>query len=127
MCGYCPVKFFSRSYTATGKNFLLTFLLYLSLHVSCLNLSFLFFVWLVNTCSFCEVLSLMFRDLVQTNKKFFQKKSVTAFYCFNLLLLGRGVFLPQAVQGGGHRTLLYGHAILLRHSFSGMVRMCNTY
>uniref|UniRef100_W5KBL7 Ryanodine receptor 3 n=1 Tax=Astyanax mexicanus TaxID=7994 RepID=W5KBL7_ASTMX len=28
-----------------------------------------------------------------------------------------------AGQGGGHRTLLYGHAILLRHSFSGMVRM----
>uniref|UniRef100_A0A452UPT3 Ryanodine receptor 3 n=1 Tax=Ursus maritimus TaxID=29073 RepID=A0A452UPT3_URSMA len=26
-----------------------------------------------------------------------------------------------AAQGGGHRTLLYGHAILLRHSFSGMV------
>lgn len=28
---------------------------------------------------------------------------------------------PQAAQGGGHRTLLYGHAILLRHSFSEMV------
>lgn len=27
----------------------------------------------------------------------------------------------QAGQGGGHRTLLYGHAILLRHSFSSMV------
>uniref|UniRef100_A0A3Q3DT16 Inositol 1,4,5-trisphosphate/ryanodine receptor domain-containing protein n=1 Tax=Hippocampus comes TaxID=109280 RepID=A0A3Q3DT16_HIPCM len=27
----------------------------------------------------------------------------------------------RAGQGGGHRTLLYGHAILLRHSFSGMV------
>ncbi|MGH0130872.1 UNVERIFIED_CONTAM: hypothetical protein FKN15_018335 [Acipenser sinensis] len=25
-----------------------------------------------------------------------------------------------AAQGGGHRTLLYGHAILLRHSFSSM-------
>uniref|UniRef100_A0A3B3YMI0 Inositol 1,4,5-trisphosphate/ryanodine receptor domain-containing protein n=1 Tax=Poecilia mexicana TaxID=48701 RepID=A0A3B3YMI0_9TELE len=25
-----------------------------------------------------------------------------------------------AGQGGGHRTLLYGHAILLRHSFSDM-------
>uniref|UniRef100_A0AAZ3R9G1 Inositol 1,4,5-trisphosphate/ryanodine receptor domain-containing protein n=1 Tax=Oncorhynchus tshawytscha TaxID=74940 RepID=A0AAZ3R9G1_ONCTS len=24
-------------------------------------------------------------------------------------------------QGGGHRTLLYGHAVLLRHSYSGMV------
>uniref|UniRef100_A0A3B1JQF3 Inositol 1,4,5-trisphosphate/ryanodine receptor domain-containing protein n=1 Tax=Astyanax mexicanus TaxID=7994 RepID=A0A3B1JQF3_ASTMX len=28
----------------------------------------------------------------------------------------------DAAHGGGHRTLLYGHAILLRHSFSGMVR-----
>lgn len=27
----------------------------------------------------------------------------------------------QTAQGGGHRTLLYGHAILLRHSNSGMV------
>lgn len=27
----------------------------------------------------------------------------------------------QSAQGGGHRTLLYGHAILLRHSYSGMV------
>uniref|UniRef100_A0A3B4APZ8 Inositol 1,4,5-trisphosphate/ryanodine receptor domain-containing protein n=1 Tax=Periophthalmus magnuspinnatus TaxID=409849 RepID=A0A3B4APZ8_9GOBI len=26
-------------------------------------------------------------------------------------------------QGGGHRTLLYGHAILLRHHHSGMVRL----
>lgn len=30
-------------------------------------------------------------------------------------------FSPQTAQGGGHRTLLYGHAILLRHSYSGMV------
>lgn len=28
----------------------------------------------------------------------------------------------QSSQGGGHRTLLYGHAILLRHNHSGMVR-----
>lgn len=28
---------------------------------------------------------------------------------------------PQSSQGGGHRTLLYGHAILLRHAHSGMV------
>ncbi|XP_032398532.1 ryanodine receptor 3 isoform X9 [Etheostoma spectabile] len=27
-------------------------------------------------------------------------------------------------QGGGHRTLLYGHAILLRHSFSDMYLTC---
>ncbi|TSO67486.1 Ryanodine receptor 3 [Bagarius yarrelli] len=30
----------------------------------------------------------------------------------------------QAAHGGGHRTLLYGHAILLRHSFSGMYLTC---
>uniref|UniRef100_A0A3B3U7X2 Inositol 1,4,5-trisphosphate/ryanodine receptor domain-containing protein n=1 Tax=Poecilia latipinna TaxID=48699 RepID=A0A3B3U7X2_9TELE len=29
--------------------------------------------------------------------------------------------LIKAAQGGGHRTLLYGHAVLLRHSYSGMV------
>ncbi|XP_061823089.1 ryanodine receptor 2 isoform X5 [Nerophis lumbriciformis] len=28
------------------------------------------------------------------------------------------------VQGGGHRTLLYGHAVLLRHSYSGMYLCC---
>uniref|UniRef100_A0A096M2M4 Ryanodine receptor 2b (cardiac) n=1 Tax=Poecilia formosa TaxID=48698 RepID=A0A096M2M4_POEFO len=29
-----------------------------------------------------------------------------------------------AAQGGGHRTLLYGHAVLLRHSYSGMFLCC---
>ncbi|XP_021095477.1 ryanodine receptor 1 isoform X1 [Heterocephalus glaber] len=29
-------------------------------------------------------------------------------------------------QGGGHRTLLYGHAILLRHAHSGMYLSCLT-
>uniref|UniRef100_A0A8C3VGE5 Ryanodine receptor 3 n=1 Tax=Catharus ustulatus TaxID=91951 RepID=A0A8C3VGE5_CATUS len=32
----------------------------------------------------------------------------------------------QFAQGGGHRTLLYGHAILLRHSFSEMYLTCLT-
>ncbi|XP_035275276.1 ryanodine receptor 3 isoform X12 [Anguilla anguilla] len=32
--------------------------------------------------------------------------------------------IRKAAQGGGHRTLLYGHAILLRHSFSGMYLTC---
>uniref|UniRef100_A0A8C0F4R5 Ryanodine receptor 3 n=1 Tax=Bubo bubo TaxID=30461 RepID=A0A8C0F4R5_BUBBB len=32
----------------------------------------------------------------------------------------------NAAQGGGHRTLLYGHAILLRHSFSEMYLTCLT-
>uniref|UniRef100_A0A6I8PDZ5 Ryanodine receptor 2 n=1 Tax=Ornithorhynchus anatinus TaxID=9258 RepID=A0A6I8PDZ5_ORNAN len=31
---------------------------------------------------------------------------------------------PPTAQGGGHRTLLYGHAILLRHSYSGMYLSC---
>uniref|UniRef100_A0A8C3VFW9 Ryanodine receptor 2 n=1 Tax=Catharus ustulatus TaxID=91951 RepID=A0A8C3VFW9_CATUS len=30
----------------------------------------------------------------------------------------------KSAQGGGHRTLLYGHAILLRHSYSGMYLCC---
>ncbi|XP_046711318.1 ryanodine receptor 3-like [Silurus meridionalis] len=30
----------------------------------------------------------------------------------------------EAAHGGGHRTLLYGHAILLRHSFSRMYLAC---
>uniref|UniRef100_A0A4W3IRR6 Ryanodine receptor 2 n=1 Tax=Callorhinchus milii TaxID=7868 RepID=A0A4W3IRR6_CALMI len=29
-----------------------------------------------------------------------------------------------AMHGGGHRTLLYGHAVLLRHSYSGMYLCC---
>ncbi|NWV34324.1 RYR2 protein, partial [Grantiella picta] len=34
------------------------------------------------------------------------------------------LFIFQSAQGGGHRTLLYGHAILLRHSYSGMYLCC---
>lgn len=41
--------------------------------------------------------------------------------CLCLMEEWRWRFCLQAAQGGGHRTLLYGHAILLRHSFSGMV------
>ncbi|XP_045393232.1 ryanodine receptor 2 isoform X1 [Lemur catta] len=33
-------------------------------------------------------------------------------------------FMMKTAQGGGHRTLLYGHAILLRHSYSGMYLCC---
>lgn len=36
------------------------------------------------------------------------------------------VFLGVHAQGGGHRTLLYGHAVLLRHSYSGMVRKASS-
>ncbi|XP_072425167.1 ryanodine receptor 3 isoform X3 [Chiloscyllium punctatum] len=35
-------------------------------------------------------------------------------------------FMKKAAQGGGHRTLLYGHAILLRHAYSGMYLTCLT-
>ncbi|XP_056401288.1 ryanodine receptor 3 isoform X2 [Hyla sarda] len=40
--------------------------------------------------------------------------------------LSKWKFTRKASQGGGHRTLLYGHAILLRHSFSGMYLTCLT-
>nr|XP_031316665.1 ryanodine receptor 2-like [Camelus dromedarius] len=33
-------------------------------------------------------------------------------------------FMMKTAQGGGHRTLLYGHAILLRHSYSSMYLCC---
>lgn len=96
MCGYYPVKFFSRSYTATGKNFPLTFPLYL--HICMCNvstfLSFSLFGW--STRSVCEVHSIMLRDLVQTNK-LLPKNSVTLPKSFNLLLLGRG---PISSTGG---------------------------
>ncbi|XP_031717451.1 ryanodine receptor 3 isoform X2 [Anarrhichthys ocellatus] len=35
-----------------------------------------------------------------------------------------GRLIKRAGHGGGHRTLLYGHAILLRHSFSDMYLTC---
>ncbi|TWW74756.1 Ryanodine receptor 1 [Takifugu flavidus] len=34
--------------------------------------------------------------------------------------------LDESSQGGGHRTLLYGHAILLRHTHSSMYLSCLT-
>ncbi|XP_074541839.1 ryanodine receptor 3 isoform X6 [Halichoeres trimaculatus] len=40
------------------------------------------------------------------------------------MLANTGQNSEGAGQGGGHRTLLYGHAILLRHSFSGMFLTC---
>ncbi|XP_030196348.1 ryanodine receptor 2 isoform X3 [Gadus morhua] len=35
-----------------------------------------------------------------------------------------GKFMMKTAQGSGHRTLLYGHAVLLRHSYSGMYLCC---
>ncbi|KAJ8356248.1 hypothetical protein SKAU_G00190420 [Synaphobranchus kaupii] len=40
------------------------------------------------------------------------------------MLASTGYNSEGAAQGGGHRTLLYGHAILLRHSFSAMYLTC---
>ncbi|XP_054474291.1 ryanodine receptor 3 [Anoplopoma fimbria] len=40
------------------------------------------------------------------------------------MLAKTGQNSEAAAQGGGHRTLLYGHAILLRHSFSDMYLTC---
>ncbi|CAG5866319.1 unnamed protein product [Menidia menidia] len=35
-----------------------------------------------------------------------------------------GRLIRKAAQSGGHKTLLYGHAILLRHTFSSMYLAC---
>ncbi|KAI4804077.1 hypothetical protein KUCAC02_025721, partial [Chaenocephalus aceratus] len=43
--------------------------------------------------------------------------------CAPLIIAGEKV-LTEAAQSGGHKTLLYGHAILLRHSFSSMYLAC---
>ncbi|KAG7238575.1 hypothetical protein INR49_030848, partial [Caranx melampygus] len=40
-----------------------------------------------------------------------------------VIIVGKEV-LAEAAQSGGHKTLLYGHAILLRHSFSSMYLAC---
>nr|XP_037842108.1 ryanodine receptor 2 isoform X3 [Chlorocebus sabaeus] len=42
----------------------------------------------------------------------------------NTVEKSEGKFMMKTAQGGGHRTLLYGHAILLRHSYSGMYLCC---
>uniref|UniRef100_A0A8D0B2K0 Ryanodine receptor 1 n=1 Tax=Sander lucioperca TaxID=283035 RepID=A0A8D0B2K0_SANLU len=41
-------------------------------------------------------------------------------------MLANRVEMTESSQGGGHRTLLYGHAILLRHYHSGMYLSCLT-
>ncbi|RVE65286.1 hypothetical protein OJAV_G00133840 [Oryzias javanicus] len=41
-------------------------------------------------------------------------------------MLANTVEMTESSQGGGHRTLLYGHAILLRHHHSGMYLSCLT-
>nr|XP_045007932.1 ryanodine receptor 2 isoform X5 [Jaculus jaculus] len=42
----------------------------------------------------------------------------------NTMEKSEGKCMMKTAQGGGHRTLLYGHAILLRHSYSGMYLCC---
>lgn len=44
---------------------------------------------------------------------------ILPFFTFNWLCYYTSVC--QSSQGGGHRTLLYGHAILLKHTHSSMV------
>ncbi|KAG9348369.1 hypothetical protein JZ751_002104, partial [Albula glossodonta] len=41
-------------------------------------------------------------------------------------MLANTVEMTDSSQGGGHRTLLYGHAILLRHTHSSMYLSCLT-
>uniref|UniRef100_A0A8C7IRH6 Ryanodine receptor 1 n=1 Tax=Oncorhynchus kisutch TaxID=8019 RepID=A0A8C7IRH6_ONCKI len=41
-------------------------------------------------------------------------------------MLANTVDMSESSQGGGHRTLLYGHAILLRHYHSSMYLSCLT-
>ncbi|TRY98674.1 hypothetical protein DNTS_033428 [Danionella cerebrum] len=41
-------------------------------------------------------------------------------------MLANTTELNESSQGGGHRTLLYGHAILLRHTHSSMYLSCLT-
>ncbi|XP_063061461.1 ryanodine receptor 1b isoform X2 [Engraulis encrasicolus] len=41
-------------------------------------------------------------------------------------MLANRVDMSESSQGGGHRTLLYGHAILLRHYHSAMYLSCLT-
>ncbi|XP_061072692.1 ryanodine receptor 1b isoform X3 [Conger conger] len=41
-------------------------------------------------------------------------------------MLANTVEMTESSQGGGHRTLLYGHAILLRHTHSSMYLSCLT-
>ncbi|XP_010766590.1 ryanodine receptor 1-like, partial [Notothenia coriiceps] len=41
-------------------------------------------------------------------------------------MLAKRVEMTESSQGGGHRTLLYGHAILLRHYHSSMYLSCLT-
>lgn len=56
-------------------------------------------------------------------------ESVDLAYCFynnlNLFFVhfidSASTSFSQSSQGGGHRTLLYGHAILLKHTHSSMV------
>lgn len=47
--------------------------------------------------------------------------SINQLFCHNTTDDSSSAFSTQSSQGGGHRTLLYGHAILLKHTHSSMV------
>ena len=92
---------------------------------------------------FVSVLPLWWRSSLSTclcSSSVVEELSVYLSLCLFFLCGGGAVCLPvsvlplwwrltmccvsslQSSQGGGHRTLLYGHAILLRHYHSSMVR-----
>ncbi|ELK05117.1 Ryanodine receptor 2 [Pteropus alecto] len=68
------------------------------------------------------------RGVCRRSYVFLENKTavIASVNCALCVFLSRRPFpLPlQTAQGGGHRTLLYGHAILLRHSCSGMYLCC---
>ncbi|NXF77373.1 RYR2 protein, partial [Sclerurus mexicanus] len=69
----------------------------------------------LSICTFVLEQSLSVRALQEMLANTEEKAEGTAIWC---------LFIFQSAQGGGHRTLLYGHAILLRHSYSGMYLCC---
>ncbi|NXC32298.1 RYR2 protein, partial [Campylorhamphus procurvoides] len=69
----------------------------------------------LSICTFVLEQSLSVRALQEMLANTEEKAEGAAIWC---------LFIFQSAQGGGHRTLLYGHAILLRHSYSGMYLCC---
>ncbi|KAK1793405.1 hypothetical protein P4O66_011783 [Electrophorus voltai] len=71
-------------------------------------------------CNFVLEQSLSVRALQEMLAKTGQSNDVS----FPDVVTCHSIWPLQAAHGGGHRTLLYGHAILLRHSLSGMYLTC---
>ncbi|NXH96549.1 RYR2 protein, partial [Pachycephala philippinensis] len=72
----------------------------------------------LSICTFVLEQSLSVRALQEMLANTEEKAEGVKHACISFL------FTFQSAQGGGHRTLLYGHAILLRHSYSGMYLCC---